>query len=208
MPRAATFAAMEVHGVIGCRSAGCASNGSIRDARTTRSRRRVGGESTTESVRLARRSSRSALTDEWCDAEVAARFRSGIHACLTCRVPSIPFPHGQDGDRSQRRHRYNLYITASLSCRGRAVNGRESAPDAGQRSGFRFGRAKMMHYPREMTRRRVTPTRNAGDRGLTEAWGRLEMRRYRDSGSGSVHLILVKQDIFTARGLRCEDDNP
>ena len=76
--------------------------------------------------------------------------------------------HGQGGDRSQRRCRYNLYITASLSCRERAVNGRESVPDAGQRSGFRFGRARMMHYPREMTRRRVTPARSAGDRGLTE----------------------------------------
>ena len=93
-------------------------------------------------------------------------------------------PHGQDGDRAQRRYRYNLYITASLSYRERAVNGRESVPDAGQRSGFRFGRARMMHYPKELTRCWVTPARSAGDRGPTEAWGRPKMRPYADFVAG------------------------
>ena len=103
------------------------------------------------------------------------------HVCgsesMHVRLADCPVHHslyGQDGDRSQRRYRYNLYITASPSYRERALNGRESVPDAGQRSGFRFGRARMMHYPREMTRRRVTPARSAGDRDLTEAWGRPE----------------------------------
>ena len=105
--------------------------------------------------------------------------------------PVHPSLHGQDGDRSQRRDRYDLYITASLSCRGRAVNGRESVPDAGQRSAFRCGCARMMHYPREMTRRRVTPAGSAGDRGLTEAWGRLETRPYGDSVNPEIQAPSV-----------------
>ena len=72
----------------GCGDAGCVSNGSIRDARTTRWRRRAGRGSITDSVRLARRPSRSAISGESRDAEVAARFRSGIHACPTCRLSS------------------------------------------------------------------------------------------------------------------------
>ena len=56
---------------------------------TSRWRRRAGRGSITESVRLARQPSRSALTGEWRDAEIAARFQSGIHACPSCRVQSI-----------------------------------------------------------------------------------------------------------------------
>ena len=93
-------------------------------------------------------------------------------------------PHGRDGDRSQKRCRYNPYVAESRLCTDRAVNCQVSALDAGQGGGFRFGCARMMHYPREMTRRRVALARSAGNRGLAEAWGRPEMSHYADSVAG------------------------
>ena len=101
-------------------------------------------------------------------------------------------PHGQDGDRSQKRCRYNPYIGESPLCTGRAVNCRVSALDVAQGGGYRFGCARMMHYPREMTRRRVTPARSAGDRGLTE-----QLRSLADVHRGVVRHSGDREYEFT-----------
>jgi len=92
--------------------------------------------------------------------------------------PAHHSPHGQDGHRSQMRGRYNPHIAVSPVCTGTAVNRRVSALDAGPGGGLRFGYARMMHYGREMARRRVIPARCAGDPGFTEACSRPEMSHY------------------------------
>ena len=179
MPRAGAVAVVKVRGANGSRNAGYSSGGSIRDARSSRWRRRAGRGSITESVRLARRQSRSAIFGEWRDAEFSTRFRSGIYACPSCRVQSITLrmvrtatDRRRDVDtiRTLQNHRYARAGPSIVEYR-RWMRVRAAAS---------LECARMMHYPREMLRRRVTPACSAGDRGLTEAWGRPEMRRYGD----------------------------
>ena len=68
MPRDGATVEAEVRGADGSCGAGCPSNRSIRDARSSRWSRREGRGAIADFIRLARRPARSALTGYWRDA--------------------------------------------------------------------------------------------------------------------------------------------
>ena len=186
MPRSGPLVVVEVSGANGSRGGACPSDGSIRDARLSRWRRRAGRGSIVQFVRWARRPSRSALICDWHDAEAAARFRPGIHACPACRLCS-PSLSAWSGRRSTTEEMSIQSVHRRNQC-----HAPEEPSMVENRCWMRVGAAasalgwaRMMHYPGGNDSARDHPGviqgRSAGDRGVDEAWGGREMRWYGES---------------------------
>ena len=186
MPRSGPLVVVEVPEANGSRGGGCPSDGSIRDARLSRWRRRAGRGSIAQFVRWARRPSRSALTGDWRDAEAAARFRPGIHACPACRLCS-PSLSAWSGRRSIAEEMPIQSVNRRNQC-----HAPEGLSMVENRCWIRVGAAasalgwaRMIHYPEGNDSAPDHPDvfqgRSASDRGVGEAWGGREIGRCRDS---------------------------